>query len=215
MAFGDDLDKILPSYLVQSKKTRLKEALIQFTNDDGRKEIDYTDFYRAYHHSLFMQSDLVKEVRLPVWNDVNAVFDKGYTDAIILSNTCDISPSNEHDLNTKQCLFAPIINLNDYLQALKDEGYDAGKIIQFKNTIQAQLISNLFYLPICHKENIDYIVLLDNVFWFPKSELNSYISDIEDNRIASLSLFGYYLFILKLSYHLCRLPELNEREPQE
>lgn len=213
MAFGDDsFELLLPSYLVDPEKSRLKDALKQFTSDEKGKEIDYTNFYKAFQHAYFMQSDLVKEIRVAKWNDEKAIYEKVYTDAIIISNTCDISYDNKREINTKQCLFAPLIDFNEYLKDLEKEGYLPEKISSFSQAIKAQLKTNIFYLPTNHKDNKEYIVLLDNVFWFPTEELNSYLEKIEDNRITSLSHFGYYLFILKLSYHLCRLPEQCDRE---
>lgn len=213
MPFGDDyFEKILPAYLVESDKGRLKEALRQFTIEERGKEVDYSNFYRSYDHAYFMQSDLIKEIRVSQWNEESAEFTKGYTDAIIISNTCDISFDNKHDVNTKQCLFAPLIDFNEYLSDLEAAGYSKEKISSFSQIVKAQLRTNIFYLPIYYKENKEYIVLLDNVFWFPTAELNSYIDKIDDNRTTSLTHFGFYLFILKLSYHLCRLPEQCDRE---
>jgi hypothetical protein len=212
MAFGDDFDKILAPYLVQDNKVRLKEALKQFTLENRGKEINYSDFFKSYNHTYFMQSDLVKEIRMSVWDDLNMNFNKVYTDAIIISNTCDISPENKHDFNSKQCLLAPLVDFNEYLLDLKNEGYVDEKLEQFANTIKSQLVSNIFYIPNLQSGQREYIVMLDHIFWFPTNELNSYIENIEENRISSLSLFGHYLFILKLSYHLCRLPEQCDRE---
>lgn len=76
MAFGDDFDLILPNYLVDEDKARLKDALKQFTVDEKGKEINYNDFYKSYGHAYFMQSDLVKEIRMSLWNDDGAFFEK-------------------------------------------------------------------------------------------------------------------------------------------
>jgi hypothetical protein len=213
MAFGDDnFELILPSYLVDPDKSRLRDALKQFTLDEKGKVIDYSDFYKVFQHAYFMQSDLVKEIRVSKWNDEKAIYEKVYTDAIIVSNTCDISFENKHDVNTKQCLFAPLVDFKEYLLDLEKAGCKPEQIESFSNAVKAQLRTNIFYLPTNHKDGKEYIVLLDNVFWFPTTELNSYIDNIDENRISTLSHFGYYLFILKLSYHLCRLPEQCDRE---
>jgi hypothetical protein len=212
MAFGDNnFDSILPSYLVSEEKARLREALKQFTVHEKGKVIDYSDFYRSYGHTYFLQSDLVKEIRMSLWNEQSTAFDKVYSDTIIISNTCDISIENKHEVNSKQCLFAPLIDFNEYVKDLKTHGYNEEKLSQFVQTVKSQLVTNLFYLPMTADSKKEYIVFLDNVFWFPAIELNSYLDEIDDNRITSLSHFGYYLFILKLSYHLCRLPEQCDR----
>jgi hypothetical protein len=212
MSFGDDyFEKVLPNYLVEPNKSRLKRALQQFIPDERNGEIDYSDFYKTHQIDYFLQSDLVKEIRIAHWNEDVTNFDKKYTDAVIISNTCDISLENKHDLNQKQCLFAPLINFNSFLTDLRDGGYSEEKIVSFSNNVKSQLISNLFYFPLHNKEKKEYLIFLDKIFWFPTSELNSYTENIEDNRISSLTHFGFYLFILKLSYHLCRLPEQCDR----
>jgi hypothetical protein len=211
MLFADDnFELILPSYLVNSDKSRLKEALKQFTPENRGGQINYSNFYRTYQHAYFMQSDLVKEIRISIWDNRDLSFKKGYTDAIIISNTCDISFENKRELSKKQCLFAPLIDFNNYLSDLTEAGHTKEKIEEFSKVVKSQMKTNIFYLPIFQKK--EYIVLLDNVFWFPTEELNSYIDKIQENRITSLSHFGFYLFILKLSYHLCRLPEQCDRE---
>ncbi len=212
MAFGEDFDRILAPYLVEERKDRLKQALLQFTTDNQGKEIDYTKFYKSFGHAYFMQADLLREIRMSNWNEQDSTFHKVYPEAIIVSNTCDISADNSHKAHPKQCLFAPIMDFSAFAANLAKEGYADEKLEQFVRTVKAQLVSNLFYLPVVNSEKKEYIVLLDRIFWFPADELNSYIDKIQDNRITSLSHFGYYLFILKLSYHLCRLPEQCDRE---
>ena len=124
MQFGDDkFQMILPSYLVEPDKSRLRDALKQFIPGENNGEINYSDFYRNYQHAYFMQSDLVKEIRIAQWDDDSASFQKGYTDAIVISNTCDISFENKRELNAKQCLFAPLIDFTVYLSDLKEAGY--------------------------------------------------------------------------------------------
>jgi hypothetical protein len=212
MEFGDDkFDQLLPSYLVDPDKSRLRDALKQFFPEEKGNPIDYKDFYRDYQNAYFLQSDLVKEIRFAQWDEETTSFQKGYTDAIIISNTCDISFENKRELNVKQCLFAPLIDFKLYLEDLREK-YNEEKIQAFAQSIRTQLRTNIFYLPLHFKEQKEYIVLLDNVFWFPTSELNSYVEKIEETRITSLTHFGFYLFILKLSYHLCRLPEQCDRE---
>jgi hypothetical protein len=213
MSFGDDkFENILPPYLTSTEKERLQNALKQFYPDNRGNEIDYTKFYKTYQHEYFMQADLLKEIRLAIWDEPATTYNKGYTDAIIISNTCDISFENKRDVGAKECLFAPIVDFQQYLANLKIAGYGEDRIKAFSHAVKTQTKSNIFYLPHHFKEQKEYIALLDNVFWFPTSELNSFLSDIEENRITSLSHFGYYLFILKLSYHLCRLPESCDRE---
>lgn len=210
MSFGENLDKLLPPYLASSEKSRLKDALAQFMPEHRGKEISYNEFYKTYNADCFRQADLVKDIRFARWNDKTTEFEKKYVEAIIISNTCDISFDNQREVNEKQCLFAPLMNFSNFISGMKSRGIPSDRIDSHITNIKAQLISNILYLP--EHNGLEYIALLDQVFWFPVKELHSFLDTLEEERIASLSHYGYYLFLLKLSYHLCRLPEQCDRE---
>ncbi len=209
MSFGENLELLLPDYLTSIQKSRLKDALLQFSSN-GR-DIDYDKFTTTYSCQYFKQSDFIKEIRFPHFNDSTLEFEKGYSDSIILSNTCDISDENHHAFNKKECIFAPIIDLNDYVIKLKEAvSFSQERLHPFLIELRSQKITNIFYVP--HTDGNEYLVLLDRLFWFPTKELNSYCENIEENKMFSLTLFGYYLFLLKLSFHFCRFPETLERD---
>jgi hypothetical protein len=211
-AFGDDhFTRILPSYLSDSDKSRLKEGLEQFFPENSAKEIKYDQFYQDDLDRHFKQADLIAEIRCPNWNEVSRQYDISYPDAMLLTNTCDISPDNQRNANIKQCLFAPIISLTEYILDLKENGYTDSQIKSFGSEVKRQKITNIFYLPPYQTSGSDYIVLLDYIFQFPAQELTRLLPDISEERLKSLSNFGFYLFIFKLSYHLCRLPEEPDR----
>jgi hypothetical protein len=76
--------------------------------------------------------------------------------------------------------------------------------------IKNQQFSNILYLP-PNKEKNEYLAYFDDLSIIEKEELNILKEEIIFNRIESLDYFGYYLFIFKLSYHFCRVPEETER----
>lgn len=128
---------------------------------------------------------------------------------MLLSNTCDLSENNERGLNTKNALFAPIIQLSKHIETLKTAGKTQVQIDGFINSLKKQEFSNLIFLPPfdLSKENLGYIVFLDKVFYRPTDSLNNIFENLSKNRIRSLSHFGFYLFLLKTINHLGRLPE--------
>ena len=211
-AFGDDhFEKILPPYLTSPEKSRLKEGLEQFFPENSTKEIKYDNFYQDDTDSYFKQSDLIAEVRFPEWDETHRQYNALYGDAMLLSNTCDINPVNQRNANSKESLFAPIIDLPEYLSDLRINGYNDNQLQTFEADIKRQRITNILYLPPYRDTGPSYIVLLDFIFRFPTAELNKLLMNITQEKIKSLSRFGYYLFIFKLSYHLCRVPEEKER----
>lgn len=215
MKFGqDNFELLLPNYLTSEHKSRLKDSLAQFTiqreGDNPNSEIDYSNFVTSQDCTYFKQSDLIYQIRYPHLNVENFEFEKFYTTAIVLSNTCDISDQNAHTLNKKQCVLAPIIELSKYIESLREmDSFSEERLTSFLNDLKLQRITNIFY--ISENGGEEYIALLDKIFWFPTEELNSYVEDISENKVFSLTHFGYYLFLLKLTFHFSRFPEALDR----
>ncbi len=208
----DDFLRFLPTYLTNEEKGRLNQALEQFKEERGKvwSQKNSSHFYAQRKQNYFQQGDLLCQIRYPSWNKQDKIFDKVYINALVLSNTCDLDISNDRNI-TKEVVLAPI---TEYAQYIKKLAVRLGKTevpISLDESIKAQTYSSLFYLPQTPINPIDYICHLDKAFWFPTEELHSYISDIEQTRIASLDYFGYYLFLVKLSYHFCRMPEEKQR----
>jgi hypothetical protein len=202
-----DFKDFFPAHLHGASKDSLKVALRQFHFKNKAEEINYSNFYSTNFNNYFSQGDVISEIRYPISNLKNYSFEKGYVTGIILSNTCDISKENKRSINLKQTLFAPVIKLQKYLDNL-DLKCTKEQIKNHHKEIISQRISNLFFLPDQKNINEGFIALLDRIFWFPTSELDQLAPD--EDRLLSLNQFGFYLFLLKISFHLCRLPETTE-----
>jgi hypothetical protein len=202
------IEHLFPDYLTATEKGRLLKALEQFKDTSAKGKWNskiYSHFYAQSTYNYFLQGDLIREIRYPDWNSESKVFERTYTDAIILSNTCDLDLSNIRKAH-KQVVLAPIIEMAQYLEEI----HNKQELDEIVKKIKTQTTSNILYLPSIMGGK-DYMCHLDKAFWFPTEELHSYLSDIQQNRIASLDYFGYYLFLVKLSYHFCRLPEEKQR----
>ena len=102
MAFSiDEFEKLLPPELTNQKKGRLREGLIQFSDPYNSQDKFYTDFYLPISHNYFLQGDLIREMRFPLFNKESGQYEKLYYDALIISNTCDIDESNIRTLRKK------------------------------------------------------------------------------------------------------------------
>jgi hypothetical protein len=203
------IEHLFPDYLTATEKGRLLQALEQFKDAHTKgkwNSKNYSHFYTSSADNYFLQGDLIREIRYPDWNREGKVFERTYTDALILSNTCDLDLNNARKEH-KQVILAPIIEMDQYIEEIADEQ----ELERMKKSVKSQTISNILYLPPNLVGGKDYICHLDKAFWFPTEELNSYLPEIAQNRIASLDYFGYYLFLVKLSYHFCRLPEEKQR----
>jgi len=204
-----NFEDYFPSYLTGSQKGRLSEQLKQFKTIQFGKDIVYTEFYNHhYTEKIFLQGDLMREIREPHWDNDKAEFLKSYPDAILISNACDVCGENERD-QPKKPLFAPLFKLNDYCNYLKnDKGLTSAQLDSWLDSLKGQKFSNILYLPPC--DGIDYFVRLDRTFSFPPTELLEYLVDIKSNRIVTLDTFGHYLMLTKIAFHFCRYPEEDD-----
>ena len=202
-------DKLLPPYLTDVDKGRIKAGLDQFLK--GQDEIDYDGFYSYQNHNVLMQSDLVHSIISIDWDELGQRFKTGYIPGILVSNSCDVNLENKRSINNKEALFAPITPLRDYIESAREDKYSEDQIISFYDRLKKQDHTNLFYLPPNHINGREYIVRLDKIWWVPQTELIKIFEDINNSRFLSLSDWGYYLFLTKLSLHTCRVPEELER----
>ena len=212
MPFGDTTwEATLPAYLTSPNKNRLKDGLSQFFDPDHRqKQKKYDNFYLTNPPDFFMQGDLINSLPVYDWNFDNNTYSTGFAPVILVSNSCDVSPKEDRLLD-KEALFARLIPLNDFFSDLREDGYSKENIDSIYNNLTHQTYSNLFYLPKNSITDLEYIVFFDKVFWHPSENFNLKLENIKEERFLSLDHFGFYLFILKLSYHFCRVPEESER----
>jgi len=210
MAFGDiSWEDTLPKYLLRDDKNRLKDWLSQFFKEE-QKEINYNDFFLYNPQNIWMQSDILHSNYVYEWDHRENKFETGFAPVMIISNSCDIS-EKENRIVEKEALFAQVIPLNEYLEDLKIEGVSSDNIKNIYNGLRKQTYTNLFYLPPNKNDNKEYIVFFDKIYWNPTKNLYKKLIEIDKERYLSLSLKGFYLFICKLSYHFCRVPEEIER----
>lgn len=129
---------------------------------------------------------------------------------IILSNTCDIDLQNNRYFPS-QIVYAPIFNLKKYQQALlKNSKKTKEQIADHINAIKRQEVTQIFFLPEFHGKLEESIVFFDRVNNMPNTLVER--DKITSNRIFTLSDYGAYLFLLKLSIHFTRIQDKIERK---
>jgi hypothetical protein len=188
----------LPKYLSPESEENLYDQLKQFPeNIDDRL---YTNY--LLEPQVIYQGDGIEGLLVVNLPDTEVRPARG----MILSNTCDV---DERD----NLVYAPIFNLEKYekgliaSEVLKDEEQKRDHIYAIKK----QRITQIFYLPKGGALENESIVFLDKV----NSCDNSFLSEkpIKDIRLFTLSNYGLYLFIFKLSVHFTRITEGIDRSP--
>ena len=201
MELEENIKRYLPQYLSEDKLTSLKKELKNFGNgyDSGK----YFTTILNSDPNLF-QGDCVKA---QVWNLPDIKIRE--ENVILLSNTCDMDISNLR-LNPCRVMYAPIFNLEKYLQKLIDKKFEKNSIANHIKDIQNQLVSQILYLPTKSILGYDSFVLFDRTISIPLTP--EIVANCTKTRKVSLSNYGFYLFLLKLSYHFTRIQEHVDRD---
>lgn len=193
--FLEEIKKYLPQYLNTEATEDLFKEIEEYLKNNYRND----NVYFSNSHRYIFQGDGIQD--LPFINLPDPKVEDKF--AFIISNTCDINPDNTR-LDPLRVQYCPLISLRKYIEHLKTK-YPEDRITNFLDAIKKQRISHIFYLPKHGKLEEDKIALLDRINNCSNDIIN--LDQLDQIRIFSLSDFGFYLFILKLSIHLTRIRE--------
>jgi len=201
----EEIKKYLPQYLSASATVSLFEELKQFPSNIDQRI--YTE--RLKGESIIFQGDGLMGLLYVNLPDTTAKPLLG----MIFSNTCDIDIQNDR-LFDARISFAPVFNLSKYKRALIEKYVNSNKkttqaIDSHINDIKKQNISQIFYLPQGSGLENDSIVFLDRINNLPSGYFSK--NQILENRLFTLSDYGFYLFLFKLSVHFTRVRESVQR----
>jgi hypothetical protein len=193
-AHKEALEKHFPYYLTQNQQTGLKAAIKDFSL---AKKVDY---YQSSSEEGLLQGDVWQDFTvLSYYNDK-----KQKTKGIVLSNSCDVDADNKRT-SSPQVVFSPLVTLDKYIERLRTNGTKEEAIQSKLQAIREQTITNMFYLP-AHPDGHynDCVILLDNIHSIP---LDVATNNTPIKKVSTLSMFGFYMFVFKISIHFCRLHE--------
>jgi hypothetical protein len=126
-----------------------------------------------------------------------------------LTNTCDIDVNNER-LNPSYICYSPLILLDKYEQLLLKNLPKREKIIaEHINTIKKQKVTQIFYLPKGGFLEGDSIIIFNRV----SSCLSESVQrdSVKQRKLFTLSNYGFYSFLFKLSLNFTRMGENVDR----
>jgi hypothetical protein len=197
----EDIEIYLPKYLGEDSKKALFEGISLFP--DNLNKTYYTN--KLVNDPVVYQGDGIRNLSyllLPKL-DVRPV------DAFIISNTCDIDPSNTR-LFQPAVTYAPILKLEKYRENLLHRGEPEQAVKDHIGAIKRQEITTMFFLPAYGTLLQDSIALLNALISCDNNVLNR--DNMHETRLFSLSDYGHYLFLVKISIHFCRIhPQGVER----
>jgi hypothetical protein len=187
----DEIRDHIPKYLAPEKQRELVQQLNKFETQN---------YYTILFPDEMLQGDGWSRIEIVRFRDGARDKIKG----IVLSNSCDIDPANIRDFPPR-IVFAPLVRLSDYIEALRRQGTLNDDQINTKiDSIRRQLVSSLFFLPSGAGLEAEHIAILDDLHNIP---LNIYREESTKSKLFTLSQMGFYLFLLKISIHFCRFQE--------
>lgn len=193
----EEIKKYLPQYLSDSANESLFSELKNFPKNINERL--YTSALKD--KSVIFQGDGLREllhIELPASKTKQV-------NGMILSNTCDVDQNNVRLIGSR-LVHAPIVNLQKYHERLvASTNKPSENITEHISSIKKQYISHIFYLPRMDGVIEDSIILFDRVTTLPSDYVLK--SEITSKRLFTLSDFGFYLFLFKLSVHFTRVRE--------
>lgn len=127
---------------------------------------------------------------------------------LVMSNSCDVDPGNQRDVPAR-VLFAPLVKLAAYERMLRASSIGKQKVDEKLASIRAQKTTNVFYLPAGGPLTEDHVVRFDDAHSMPVA---AHVLAEDRDKLFTLSNTGFYMLVLKLSVHFCRLHERVNRK---
>lgn len=188
---AENLQEHIPYYLTAPQKEGLVRALADFPRN--------FPYYCGGFESELLQGDGWKGFQ--IFNFVTG--ERASVMGVVLSNSCDVSTENARTLPVK-ITFAPLIKLSDYRRLLEKTNLTAAAIDAKIEAIRNQRVTEFFYLPAGSQLEDESVVMLGDLHSMPLREFERTATKAKS---FTLSLCGFYLFLLKLSIHFCRFHE--------
>lgn len=201
MKIEDEIKLYLPKYLSAENYDILIKELGAFPeNMDSRMYTTIDD------DNLICQGDVISGLPYVELNHLElGCKDR---DCIVLSNTCDTDVNNKR-LFASRLMYAPLVDMEKYKNTLlSHHAATEQQIDDHIKAIKTQRVSQILYLPESSGFH-ESIVFFDRVL-----NIDSRVIDrghLKARRKSSLSDYGFYLFLFKMSVHFCRLQENVER----
>lgn len=199
----EELKIYLPKYLSGESEKLLFESLKEFPRNIDQRL--YTNYLKK--KPIIFQGDGLQNllaINLPST-------ETKIVSGMIISNTCDIDTQNKRNFPS-QIIYAPIIDFEKYEKSLRTK-LSHEKVESHLDAIKKQYVTQIFYLPSIPDKLKESIVFLDRVH----NISNDYCDrrTLDSSRIFTLSDYGNYLFLFKLSLHFTRIQDKVERKSMQ
>ena len=202
MVDSQDFSLFLPRYLSPETEEKLLGDLRDFPENIDQRMYGFS----GKLNDLIYQGDGLMEMSFVSFPDTKIQ----KVPCIVLSNTCDIEQSNQRKFNSN-IVYAPIVDLAKYRALLlRQKVFSSESIDAHIGSIRRQEITQVFYLPASPTGPGESIVFLDRICSCDSAAIER--ESVSRKRLFSLSQYGFYLFLYKISIHFTRFYEKVDRK---
>jgi hypothetical protein len=196
----EDIEIFLPQYLSPKTTEKLLSDLEQFPENIDQRLYGF----EGKEDAVIYQGDGLDNLLIINLPDLVT----GTGNGMVLSNTCDIDLANQRKFSSNM-VYAPILNLKKYIKMIKDSNPMKDNALKGHiEDIRHQRITQIFYLP-QYGSFEESLVFLDRVISIDNESYDR--SALSKHRLFSLSQYGLYLFLYKISIHFTRFHEKIDR----
>lgn len=199
----DSLQQQIPFYLTAEDRQVLVDEL-KAISQGGAAAYLLSPYHDSFQEEM-LQGDGWRGFQLFMFDSG----DRRSVRGIVLSNSCDVDPSNPRDVPAR-VVFAPLVKLSVYEGLLRGSGIDTARVDEKVAAIKAQKTTNIFFLPASGPLDEDHVVRLDDAHSMPVA---AHAAAGDREKLFTLSNTGFYMLVFKLSVHFCRLQEKVNRKP--
>lgn len=127
---------------------------------------------------------------------------------VVISNTCDLAAANDPQPD-QNVVFAPLLDVGLYAKGLLSTGQTQDQVSSRLDQIRKQQIHRIFFIPRNGNFGGERLILLDDLYTQPLLDLDRRPMQ----KLFSLSNYGWYVFLMKLSVHFTRMTDGVPRRP--
>ena len=195
----EEIKLFLPKYLSTSQTKELFDSLSAYPN-----------LPKHYLPPFALEDDVLQGDGWRGFVVINFFTLKKKTiSGVILSNSCDIDEQNRR-ATPRNVLFAPLVSLMKYEEAMRAGGLTEAQIADTLREIRAQRVTNIYHLPKKQYGPEESIIVLDDIHPHP---LQHFLTN-QRSLIFRLHEAAFYILLIKLSIHFCRVQEGVRRFPR-
>lgn len=189
----EEIKIFLPQYLGSADLHTLFQDLKEFPDN----------LWKMYTHSLKDSPTLYQGDGISEFGALLEPKNEKDFYAIILSNTCDMSPDNRRKIPAR-ALYVPLLKLTKLKEMLFNQ-FPHQTVESFISDIRSQRVTQALYLPKGFGFPDEFVAFLDCISNIDAAKV--YATHIPNKRLFTLSNYGFYILLLKLSMHFTRIRE--------